>query len=95
MNPGVISKSIAFVFLLSVTASVLPDESVSGDDESQIRQAREAFNQAICDQDVDAIEQFSAPEYHIITGRSAQSHGKENVRSLREANFTSASDQIC
>ena len=42
-----------------------------------IRTARERFNQAVADQDADAIQTFFAPSYHIVTGRSAQNHGAE------------------
>ena len=40
-----------------------------------IREAREAFNLAIEQQDTQAIGGFLMPEYHIVTGRSDQFHG--------------------
>ncbi len=43
--------------------------------EDVIREARERFNLAIEKRDVTAIRSLLAPEYHIITGRSEQSHG--------------------
>ncbi len=45
-----------------------------------IRAAREKFNQAIADHDADAIEKILAPNYHLVTGRSAQFHGVEEER---------------
>ena len=43
--------------------------------DAHIRAARVRFNAAIAHQDVAAIGGFLAPSYHIVTGRSAQSHG--------------------
>ncbi len=40
-----------------------------------IRHARERYNQAIVNRDVETIGALLAPEYHVVTGRSAQSHG--------------------
>ena len=42
-----------------------------------IRAARERFNKAIADRDVEAIRSVLAPTYHIVTGRSAQNHGAD------------------
>ena len=39
------------------------------------RSARAQFNAAIARKDLAAISGFLAPSYHIVTGRSAQSHG--------------------
>jgi ketosteroid isomerase-like protein len=43
--------------------------------EDTIRETRERFNVAIETRDVDVIRSLLAPEYHIVTGRSEQSHG--------------------
>jgi len=43
--------------------------------EDLIRAARERFNIAIADRDVVTIRSLLAPNYHIVTGRSEQSHG--------------------
>jgi ketosteroid isomerase-like protein len=43
--------------------------------EDLIREARERFNNAIENRDVVVIRSLLAPEYHIVTGRSEQSHG--------------------
>ena len=43
--------------------------------EDLIRAAREKFNIAIAEQDVDTIRSLLASSYHIVTGRSEQSHG--------------------
>ena len=56
-------------------------------DEANIRSNRLAFNEAIRKQDIEAIGGFFAPEYHIITGRSMQSHGKEAERDLWAETF--------
>lgn len=45
-----------------------------------IRYARERYNQAIVNRDVETIGSLLAPEYHVVTGRSAQSHGVEEQR---------------
>ena len=53
--------------------------------EALIREARESFNQAIKRQDIAAITSFFAPDYHIVTGRSDQTHGIEReARQLRQ-----------
>ena len=43
--------------------------------EDVIREARERFNAAIESRDVMGIRSLLAPDYHIVTGRSEQSHG--------------------
>jgi ketosteroid isomerase-like protein len=45
--------------------------------EDEIRAARERFNLAIAEQDVETIGSLLAPSYHIVTGRSEQSHGAD------------------
>ncbi len=40
----------------------------------KIRAARERFNIAIANKNVDMIRTLLAPSYHIVTGRSAQNH---------------------
>lgn len=53
--------------------------------EDLIRAAREKFNIAIEHQDVETIRSMLAPQYHIVTGRSEQSHGAdEEARRWRE-----------
>ena len=42
-----------------------------------IHAARERFNIAIADKDVETIHTLLAPTYHIVTGRSAQNHGAD------------------
>ena len=42
-----------------------------------IHSARERFNSAIAAKDADTIKTLLAPNYHLITGRSAQFHGAE------------------
>lgn len=45
--------------------------------EDTIRARREVFNSAIAEKDMDVIRSLLAPSYHIVTGRSEQSHGAE------------------
>jgi ketosteroid isomerase-like protein len=45
--------------------------------EDLIREARESFNAAIANRDIDAIRSLLAPNYHIVTGRSEQSYGAD------------------
>jgi ketosteroid isomerase-like protein len=42
-----------------------------------IRAVREKFNAAIADKDSASIRGLLAPNYHIVTGRSAQNHGAD------------------
>lgn len=42
-----------------------------------IRSARGRFNLAIASHDADAVRNFLAPTYHIVTGRSTQNHGAD------------------
>src|SRR5512133_452574 len=55
--------------------------------EDVIRQARERFNIAIENKDVAAIRSLLAPEYHIVTGRSEQSHGADKEAERWTARF--------
>lgn len=70
-------------------------ETSGNDDEANIRNARLAFNQAIREQDVAAIGRFFAPEYHIITGRSQQSHGVAAERDLWASTFAADPTFVC
>jgi len=58
---------------------------VSGD--VAVRAAREEFNAAIGRRDSDAIARLLAPGYHIVTGRSDQSHGGAAEREKWAARF--------
>lgn len=42
-----------------------------------IRATRERFNIAIANKDAESICNLLAPNYHIVTGRSAQNHGAD------------------
>lgn len=46
--------------------------------EDAIRARRELFNEAIANKNVDLIRSLLAPSYHIVTGRSEQSHGADD-----------------
>jgi len=63
--------------------------------ETVIREARESFNQAIKKQDVAAITSFFAPDYHIVTGRSDQTHGIENEAHQLEQMFAADPSFVC
>lgn len=52
----------------------MPQNPIS---DETIRFARERFNVAIADKDVETIRDLLAPTYHIVTGRSAQNHGAD------------------
>ena len=84
-----------FALAFAAAPPAFPENYVAQDDESQIRQARQVFNQAIRDRDFDAIEQFAAPDYHLISGRSVQFHGKDAVRGLWETYLNSAEEVYC
>jgi ketosteroid isomerase-like protein len=47
------------------------------DSGKEIRAAREQFNLAIANKDIEIIRTLLAPTYHIVTGRSAQNHGAD------------------
>lgn len=49
-------------------------------DEKSIRDARGRYNAAIANRDADAIAALLASDYHVVTGRSDQSHGVEEQR---------------
>lgn len=55
--------------------------------ETAVRAAREEFNAAIVRRDGEAISRLLAPGYHIVTGRSDQSHGVEAQRESWAARF--------
>ena len=50
-------------------------DSADGASSGAIRTARERFNAAIASRDTIAIAALLLPSYHIVTGRSVQSHG--------------------
>ena len=45
--------------------------------DEMIHEARERFNIAIENKNVEIIRSLLAPSYHIVTGRSDQSHGQD------------------
>lgn len=55
--------------------------------EQTIRAAREEFNKAIAAKDPRAIRNLLAPNYHIVTGRSAQFHGADEEQTRWEETF--------
>lgn len=58
-----------------------------GTGEAAVRASREEFNAAITRRDAEAIASLLAPGYHIITGRSEQSHGVGVEREKWAARF--------
>lgn len=72
-------KSFHWLIVISLWAALLlftEANTAETSAKSKITATREQFNQAIVDRDAIAIGQFLAPSYHIVTGRSAQSHGR-------------------
>ncbi len=67
-------------------ATLLFVSAVAGG-ETAVRAAREEFNAAIVRRDAGAISRLLAPGYHIVTGRSDQSHGVETQRESWAARF--------
>jgi ketosteroid isomerase-like protein len=55
--------------------------------EAQIAEARERFNRAIADRDLETIGSVLAPELHVITGRGTQYHGKAHELAVWERMF--------
>lgn len=71
---------LIILLLVSVTFRAVADDVVETKEaaENAIRDTREKFNQAIEHKNIDVIKPIFAPNYHIVTGRSAQYHGAEN-----------------
>jgi len=90
-------RFLAFLFLITASVYVSCGAAENGDtdDATSIRNARLAFNQAIREQDLDAIGRFFAPEYHIVTGRSQQSHGVAAERNLWASTFAADPTFVC
>src|SRR6185295_19727699 len=55
--------------------------------EELIRTARERFNLAIANKDLEVIRSLLTPSYHIVTGRSAQNHGADEEAARWSAVF--------
>jgi len=90
--------SLLLVLLLgSVVDSVAADEfaTVGAAAEKEIRAVREKFNKAIAQQNVGAINPIFAPNYHIVTGRSAQFHGAVGEYRNWQATFEDDPTFIC
>ena len=63
--------AIGITILALVPARVIAQRDAS----TAIREARDRFNTAIASHDTATIAGLLLPSYHVITGRSAQSHG--------------------
>ena len=68
-----------------ILALALAATLVQGD--AAVRAARDEFNAAIARHDAEAIGRLLAPGYHIVTGRSDQSHGAGTEREKWAARF--------
>ena len=72
-------RLVSTVFLFSVAAcaasSARGRDTADATTANAIRSARERFNAAIASRDTATIAALLLPSYHLITGRSAQSHG--------------------
>ena len=68
----------SLLVLLSGTACLHQSPAQNGNpsDREDVRSTRGRFNDAIARHDVAGIEGFLLPSYHIVTGRSVQSHGR-------------------
>ena len=67
----------SFLILLSGTACHQPRlQNNNPSDDTAVRATRSRFNDAIARHEAAAIEGFLLPNYHIVTGRSAQTHGR-------------------
>ena len=68
----------SLLVLLSGTACLHqpPAQNENPSDHGAVRATRSRFNDAIARHDAAAIEGFLLPNYHIVTGRSAQTHGR-------------------
>lgn len=60
-----------------------------------VRQAREAYNVAIARRDLPAMAGALAPAYHLLAGRSAQSHGVDAMQSRWASAFATDSLYGC
>lgn len=91
------ATALLILLLVSLASPVVADDSTESRDsaESAIRDVREKFNQAIKSKNVDAIKPLFAPNYHIVTGRSAQYHGAENEYQNWKALFADDPSFIC
>ena len=79
----------AFVLLLAGCsgARAASDDSADAATSSAIRAARERFNAAIVTRDTATIASMFLPTYHLISGRSAQSHGVDEEVSVWKSMF--------
>jgi ketosteroid isomerase-like protein len=91
------ATTLLILLLASLTSPVGADDSSETSDlaESAIRDVREKFNQAIKSKNVDAVKPLFAPNYHIVTGRSAQYHGAENEYQNWKTLFADDPSFIC
>jgi ketosteroid isomerase-like protein len=53
----------------------------------QVREARERFNAAIAERDLEAIGSVLAPDLHVVTGRGTQYHGKPQMLAVWQRIF--------
>jgi ketosteroid isomerase-like protein len=88
-------KAAVLVLLLLAPIADCVAANETAADESAIRATRERFNKAIEQQDVDAISPVFAQNYHIITGRSAQSHGADKEYQNWQQLFNNDPTFIC
>ena len=86
---------VAFILLLLGMVMFVSASAAEKSSDADIRAARQAFNQSILDQDVSAIGKLLAPEYHITTGRSQQSHGVEEELQSWSSLFGTFPDFYC
>ncbi len=90
-------KAAVLVILLALSGRAVADDVTDAGQaaESAIRDAREKFNQAIEQKNIDAISPIFAPNYHIVTGRSAQFHGAKNEYQNWKSLFADDPSFVC
>ncbi len=64
-------------------------------EEQAVRAARASYNTAIAKRDLGAMAAVLAPTYHLVAGRSAQSHGVDAMQSRWSTAFASDSLYGC
>ncbi len=64
-------------------------------DVAAIRRARAQFNDAITQRDLESMARVLAPGYHLVTGRSAQSHGADSAMARWRSSFAGDSAYGC
>lgn len=77
-------------------ATLLPaDDTGSALHAQQVRDTRERFNLAIEHQNIEAIGDFLAPSYQMVTGRSELAHSKAEAVEVWRSTFRDDPTYVC